>query len=304
MTMSRIKLIKKLIQDRNFCMTYFIEKFGKWIPDKTYLCILYRLHMGKKINMDNPKTFNEKLQWLKLYNRKPIYTTMVDKYEVKKFVSDIIGEQYVVKLFGVWNTPDDIDWNSLPSKFVLKTTHDGGGNSIVICKDKDKLDIEAAIKKLKVSMKHEIYSRYREWPYKNVKHRVIAEQLLEDNSGEKELIDYKVMCFNGIPKLIQVHRGRFEEHTQDFYDNSWNRLQYTQGLPMSDKPMKVPPVFEEMMAMSAKLSKDIPFLRVDWYIVEGRLYFGELTFFDASGYDDFDQEGINEEVGSWIDLTL
>lgn len=151
-------------------------------------------------------------------------------------------------------------------------------------------------------MDSDIYSRLREWPYKNVIHRIIAEEYLEVESDEEELMDYKVMCFNGIPRLIQVHRGRFETHTQDFYDVNWNHLPYTQGLPMSQKQMLPPLVLPKMIELSAMLSKDIPFLRVDWYIVSNQLYFGELTFYDASGYDNFDQEEINEEIGEWIEL--
>ena len=300
--MKRIELLKKLILSPTSLSIYLLEKYGKFVPDRQYLQILYFLHMGKKLNLKNPITFNEKLQWLKLYNRKSIYTTMVDKYEVKQYVSGRIGTGYVAKLYGVWDNPNEIDWSTLPKKFVLKTTHDGGGGSVVICKNKENLNVEDTIVKLKRSMKHDIYKRYREWPYKNVKPRVIAEELLEDYSSENDLLDYKVMCFNGIPKLIQVHRGRFDNHTQDFYDTNWNLLPYTQGSPRSTIPTKKPELLGKMLELSKELSMNVPFLRVDWYIVSGKLYFGELTFFDASGFDDFDQIEFNSTVGSWITL--
>lgn len=301
--MGKLNLIKHLVSSPTFFAIYIIERYGKFIPDKLYLKILYRLHMGKNLDLNNPTTFNEKLQWLKLYDRKPIYTTMVDKFEVKEYVTNIIGEGYVAKLYGVWDSLAEIDWNSLPSKFVLKTTHDGGGGSVVLCNNKDLLNYDDAIKKIRKSMKHEIYSRFREWPYKNVPHRIIAEELLEDKTEGKDLIDYKVMCFSGIPKLIQVHKGRFENHTQDFYDINWRLLPYSQGTPSSFVPMDKPAQLEEMLELSKKLSSGIPFLRVDWYIVSGKLYFGELTFFDASGFDDFDQVELNKIIGNWIKLN-
>lgn len=299
---SRFQVFKKIICNPGFCCIYFVERYGKYLPDKLYLQLIYRLHMGKSLNLNCPKTFNEKLQWLKLNDRNINYTTMVDKLAVKKYVSDKIGSKYVVRLIESWDSVEQIEWEKLPSQFVLKTTHDGGGSSVVLCRDYSKFNRKFAIDKLKVSMKHEIYSRYREWPYKNVPHKIIAEEYLEDELNVGTLMDYKVMCFNGKPKLIQVHKGRFKEHTQDFYDLNWNLLPITQGLPMSKEPIKRPVVLEEMLRLSSILSEGIPFLRVDWYIVQNRLYFGEMTFFDASGFDDFDQDKYNYLLGDWIVL--
>ena len=269
------------------------------LSDEAYLKINYKLVMGKKLDLQNPKTYNEKLQWLKLYDRKPEYTRMVDKYEAKKYVSEKIGKEYIIPTLGVWDHFDDIDFDSLPDQFVLKCTHDSGG--LVIVKDKTKLDQTAAKRKIAKSLKKNYFYHAREWAYKDVKPGILAEQYLEDSERE-ELSDYKVMCFGGEPKLIQIHRGRFGIHTQDFYDTQWNKLEILQGLPMSDEILEKPKFLEEMLSMSRKLSADIPQLRVDWYFTNGKLYFGELTFFDASGFSDFEPGEWNAIIGSWVQL--
>lgn len=285
---------------------YYTSKYIPWIfrvlPDSLYLKLVYRIRVQKKLNLKNPTRYNEKLQWLKLHDKQPQYTQMVDKYLVKNYVSATIGDKYVVPLLGVWDRAEDIDFNLLPNQFVLKCNHDSQG--IVICRDKASLDYEKARKKLSDSLKHNFYYLNKEWPYKNVKRKIIAEQYLEDDSGE--LKDYKVLCFDGEPKLIEVHTGRFnKKHRQDIYDTEWNLTEIHQtkcGLPNAEKHTPKPEVLNEMLECSRILSKGIPHIRVDWYVVNGNLYFGELTFFDASGYDDFEPDEWNYTLGDWIKL--
>ena len=271
-----------------------------WLPDKSFLKLMYHIRTDKKLNLKQPKTYNEKLQWLKLYDRKTEYTNMVDKYEVKKYVADIIGEEHIISTLGIWDKFDDIKFDSLPEQFVLKCTHDSGG--LVICRDKQKLDLDLTREKIEKSLRTNYYKHGREWPYKNVKPRIIAEKYMVDESGT-ELKDYKVMCFNGEPKLIQIHKGRFVDHTQDFYDINWNFINVSQGCKNSTELMPKPAFLDEMLSLSKELSAGIPHVRVDWYYVNGQLYFGELTFFDASGFDDFEPDEYNEILGSWITLN-
>lgn len=302
--MSKIKTaLFQLKNNRGEFMASIISNFFRWLPDATYLKLLYRFKMGHQLDLKNPQTFTEKLQWLKLYNRKPEYTKMVDKFAVKEYVADRIGAEYIIPTLGVWDRPEDIDWDSLPNQFVLKTTHGGGGGGVVICKDKATFDKTTAKRKLESSMKSDIYKSLREWPYKNVKKRIIAEKYIEDESGY--LRDYKVMCFNGQPKLIQMHMGRFNGvHTQDFYNCDWDKLVdiNQNGCINSDILLPKPQCLEQMLELSSKLSKGLPQIRVDWYIIGAKLYFGEMTFFDAGGFDDFIPESLNEVIGSWIVL--
>ncbi len=273
-----------------------------WMPDKMYLELIYKARTGRKLDLQNPQGYGEKLQWIKLYDRKPEYIQMVDKYTVREYIKTHIGEQYLIPLLGVWEDPQAIDFSLLPEQFVLKCTHDSG--SVCICKDKSQFNKEDAISKLSKHQKTGTYWKTREWPYKHVKARIIAEQYMEDESGD-ELKDYKVLCFNGVPKLIELHRGRFKIHTQDFYDTNWNKTDISQdgvGLSLTTEHVPKPACFEEMLEKSALLSQGIPHLRVDWYSINGRLYFGELTFFDASGFDLFDRESDELMLGEWIQL--
>lgn len=293
------------MSDRSEFMASITQSFFTWLPDELYLKLLFRFKMGYRLNLKNPKTFNEKLQWLKLYNRKPEYTTMVDKYAVKQYVANIIGEEYIIPTLGVWDRFDDIDFSTLPQQFVLKTTHGGGGGGVVICRDKNSFNKADAKVKLEASMHCDIYKSLREWPYKNVPKRIIAEKYIEDESGF--LRDYKVMCFNGQPKLIQMHMGRFNGiHTQDFYDCNWQKMNNInqKGCINSDVVLSKPLCIDKMLDMSSKLSDGLPQIRVDWYIIGANIYFGELTFFDAGGFDDFIPESLNEVIGSWVELSI
>lgn len=253
------------------------------LPDSIYIRLKYRKSFGRWPDLNNPKTFNEKLNWLKLNDRNPRYTTMVDKYEAKRYVAGLIGDEYVIPTFGVWERAEDIDFESLPDKFVLKATHDSG--RVIICHDKSKFDKTAAVREMKKSLKRNFYAVTREWPYKNVKPRIIAEQLLEipDNGS---LADYKVHNFNGQPKAILVCRDRFAETglTEDFYDTDWNHLDVRRPAhPNAPVLEERPATLEKMLELSKTLAGDYPFMRTDFYTIGDKVYFGEITLYPASG---------------------
>ena len=272
-----------------------------WMSDERFLKKEYYLAMGKTLNLNTPKTFNEKLQWLKLYNREPQYTMMVDKYAVKQYVANKIGSQYIIPTLGVWNHFDEIDFDELPNQFVLKCTHDSGG--IVICKDKLNLDKRAAKQKLEYYLKRKYYYVHREWPYKNVKPRIIAEKYMSNDNGE-DLNDYKLMCFNGQVKATFVCSDRFSEDglKVTFYDTNWKRMPFERHYPASKTDIARPKTYDEMLILAEKLAFKIPFVRVDFYEVHGRVYFGELTFFPGSGYEEFTPEEWDKKLGDWINL--
>lgn len=272
------------------------------LSDEEYIRKMYYCYFGREIDLDNPKTFNEKLQWLKLNDRKNEYTSIVDKYEIKRVITEQIGERYVVPTYGVWDSFKEIDFNLLPDRFVLKTTHDSGG--VVICRSKKSFDLKNAKKILNHSLKNNYYKHTREWPYKNVKPRIIAEMFL-DNDNE-EIDDYKVHCFNGEPKITLVCSDRHSPSglTEDFYDNDWNHLNLKRpGVPNSKKSHNKPVNFDEMLSISRILSKNHPFIRVDFYIVKDRLYIGELTFYPSGGFNGFKPEEYDMILGNWIVLS-
>lgn len=284
----------------------YLAKKGmlNWLNDKLYIDYMFKYRIGSKMDWENPVTFNEKLQWLKLYDRRPEYHIMVDKYEVKKYVSSRIGDQYIIPTIGLWEKVEDIDFNSLPNSFVLKCTHDSG--SIVLCPEKKNFDKEKAISKLRKGLNRDMFYWGREWPYKGLRRRIIAEQFLRDESGT-DLKDYKVLCFNGEPKLIELHQNRYTSNqSQDFYDTNWEKLPISQNgvslYQVTNKRIPKPDTLDEMIVLSRILSKGIPHIRVDWYSIDKKLYFGELTFFDGSGFDPYDDPKDDEMLGSWISL--
>lgn len=298
-----------LLHDRRIFCDSIVKNFLFFLPDKLYISLRYRSQMGKWINWDNPQTFTEKIQWLKIYNRKPEYTKMVDKYEVKKYVSDKIGNEYIILTLGVWDKPEDIDWDMLPNQFVLKTTHGGGGGGVVICKDKHNFDRQKAISKLNESLKSDIYRNLREWPYKNVKRRVIAEKYIisskQKESGNTFLTDYKFYCFNGKPKYCQVIRDRDTNETIDFYDMNWKHQEFVGLNPVARNglnPVARPAHLYEMIRICNILSNNIPFLRVDLYDIDDRIYFGEMTFYPASGIGTFTPEIWQNKLGEMLKL--
>lgn len=274
------------------------------IPDKLYIKIIYRLKNSYALNLKDPKTFNEKLQWLKLYNRRPEYTMMVDKYAVKGYVASLIGEQYIIPTFGVWDKFDEIDFDILPDSFVLKTTNGGGTSGVVICNDKSTLDIAAARRKLNKSLKSSIYARFKEWPYKNVKPRIIAEQYLQEQN-RKDLTDYKFYCFDGQAKFCQVIKNRTSHETIDFFDRNWHHQSFIGLNPKavhSPNEILKPDKLDEMINIADVLSVNIPFVRVDLYNVNGKIYFGEMTFFPASGFGLFSPNVWDSILGKYIEL--
>lgn len=271
------------------------------IPDHQYLTLLGKLRLGTKINIDNPQTFSEKLQWLKLYDRNPEYIKMVDKYEVKKYISNLIGKEYIIPTLGIYNSFDEIDFDSLPKQFVMKCTHDSGGN--IICTDKEKLDYKYARKKMNKCLKRNYYNYNKEWPYKNIKPRIIIEKYMKDEK-QNELKDYKFMCFNGKVKCSFVCSDRYENGglKVDFYDLQWKKMPFQRHYPNSNKDIPKPKNYELMINLAEKLSKDIPFVRVDFYEIDEKVYFGELTFFPGSGFEKFTPEKYDKILGDMLEL--
>ena len=272
-----------------------------WMPDEMYLKIVYFLTFKKKLDLQNPKTYNEKLQWIKLYDRNPKYVDLVDKYKVKKIIAEMIGEEYIIPTIGVWERAEDIDFNTLPEKFVLKCNHDSGG--IVICKDKKALDKEGAVKKLSNCLKHNGFWYGREWPYKNVKPCIIAEHYMED-SITHDLRDYKFFAFSGEVKAMFVASDRFkEEDTKfDFFDQDFNHLNFLQGHPNALVPINRPKTFEKMKELAEIISANLYQSRIDFYEVNGKIYFGEITFFHYSGFTPFEPSKWDNIFGEWIHL--
>lgn len=281
------------------------SSYGKKMNDDVYVKKMFKLKMGYELNLSDPKTYNEKLQWLKLNDHNPEYITMVDKYLSKQFVADRIGEEYVVPLYGVWERFEDIDFDSLPEQFVLKTTHDCGG--VVVCNDKSNFDKESAEVFLKKHLAHEYFYHCREWPYKFVKPRIIAEKFMKDSKEQTEegLTDYKFFCFNGEPKAMFIATDRASKDTEtkfDFFDMEFNHLPFTNGHPNSEKNIKKPEKFELMIDLAKKLSDGIPQVRVDFYESEGNIYFGEMTFFHWGGFVPFEPKEWDYKFGEWIPL--
>jgi hypothetical protein len=276
----------------------------KRLSDERFLRMIYFIKFHKPLNLKNPQTFNEKLQWLKLNDRKPEYTMMVDKYAVKDYVAGIIGEKYIIPTLDVWDRPEDIDWNKLPNQFVLKTNHDGGNFGVVVCKDKTTFNKEKAIKRLRASLKRNVYMFGREWPYKNVNRKIFAEQYIEDNASN-DLPDYKFFCFDGEVKALFIGTERESKDVKfDFFDADFNHLDIVQTHPMSGKTIPKPENFEEMKEIATKLSKGIPHVRVDLYNVNGRIYFGEMTFYHHGGMQPFHPEHWDKDFGDWIKLPI
>ena len=289
----------KFILDLFETIEYYKRQFVN--PEK-YIFNVFKLRMGRELDLTNPTTFSDKLQWMKLYDHNPLYTKLVDKYEVKQYISEKIGAQYVIPTFGVWDNVEDIDFDSLPNQFVLKCTHDSGG--LAICKDKKAFDVKKAKKKLKKSLKRNFFYMGFEWPYKNVKPRIIAEEYMED-AKTKELRDYKFFCFKGEVKALFIATERQKEGEDvkfDFFDADFNHLPFRQGHENATILPEKPICFEEMKTLAAKLSAELPQVRVDFYEVDGRVYFGEMTFFHHGGWTKFDPEEWDEIFGSWLIL--
>lgn len=269
--------------------------------EKKYLEKLFKYRMKEKLDLDNPISFNQKIQWLKLYDRNPEYTKLVDKYEVKKYIDEKLGKGFTFPTLFVWDRFEDIDFDKLPDQFVLKCTHDSGG--VVICTDKNKFNKKAAKKKLNGSLNKNYYINSREWPYKLVKPRIIAEPLMVDDSGV-ELKDYKFMCFNGKVKCIFTCTDRYEGSglKVTFFDTNWEKMPFERHYPIDEKEIKKPASYNEMVSLAEMLSKDIPFVRIDFYEINKRPYFGEMTFYPGSGLEEFTPRKWDDILGNWIQL--
>lgn len=302
--MPKLSKLMKYIFDPDYRFL-IASRFGKCrdLPDEEYIRKRFHAAFKYDLDLDNPKTFNEKLQWLKLNDRKDIYTTMVDKYAVKQYVAERIGEEHIIPTLGIWDKFEDIDFDSLPNQFVLKCTHDSGGLSI--CKDKKTYNFKKAKKKIEFSLKRNFYYVGREWPYKNVPKKIIAEKYMEDEANKGDLSDYKIHCFNGEPKVIQVIRDRFSKTgmVNDHYYPSWEKLDLRRGHHHSgDVVIPRPQEMDKILELAGKLSQGMPYLRVDFYIVNHQIYFGELTFFPANGFNPFNPEKWDRIFGDWIEL--
>lgn len=274
-----------------------------WVPDALYLKMLYKASVHRKLNLKHPECYNEKLQWLKINDRKPEYARMVDKYEVRTYIKELLGEEYLIPCLGIYDSVDDIDITGLPRQFVMKCTHDSG--SVEICTDKGTFDFEAAKSRLISACRRNYYDTYREWPYKDVRPRIIVEQYMQDEET-KDLRDYKIMCFNGKALVIETHENRFtegKEHTQTFYDRDWHILDLVQvGLNPVKEAGARPRKLDELIRLSELIAKDMYHARVDWYIINGQIYFGEITFYDGSGFDSFATLEMERWLGSLIKL--
>lgn len=290
-----------------FIFKMFFKLFGnsvlkKLIPSFLWLKVEYFINLNRNLNIINPKTYNEKLQWLKLYDRKPIYTQLVDKFEVRKYIKNIIGENYLIPLIGVWNEFDEINFEKLPNQFVLKPTHTSG--NVFICKDKTSINLVNLKREINGWLKRNYFWEHREWPYKNVKPRIICEILLEQKDGD-ELRDYRFFCFNGEPKFITVDFSITDKKKtrRNIYDLDWNLLDVEISYPKEKKIVVVKPnKLEEMISLSRRLSANIPHSRIDFYYIENKVIFGEITFYHQSGMGKIYPTEFDLIMGSWIQL--
>ena len=273
-----------------------------YIPDQLYLKAVFKAETGYKLDLKEPKTYNEKLQWIKLYDRKPEYTLYADKYRVREYIAKTIGEQYLIPLIGVYQSAEEIPWDELPERFVLKCNHTSGKN--IICKDKKELDIKKAKDDLSQWLKTNAYWGGREWCYKDIKPCIICEQFIETEDGNTP-DDYKFMCFNGIPKLIQVHHDRFGEHTLDYYTTDWEKTNLKRiNASNSERTIKRPAKLSEMLKIAMCLSQNMYYTRVDLYYTQNRIYFGEITLYPTSGFSTFASYDDDLLLGSYIQLPM
>lgn len=299
----RIKILIKYILNRNIRFKVNNEHglYSK-VPDDKILKKMFKIWVGYDLNLSKPITYQEKMQWLKLHDRKDLYTIMADKIKMKDFVSQKIGEKYVVPIIACWDSPKEIEVDKLPNQFVLKCNHNSG-TGMYICKDKSSMRIGTIKKNLEKGMKEDYFTYAREWPYKNIERKVFAEKYLENNDGS-EITEYKVLCFEGKAKLVELILNRFKGNaTQDFYTPDWVKTEiYENDIPPSDNEFVRPENLSRIIELSEILAEGIHHLRVDWYEVNGKIYVGELTFFDGGGFSLFYPQKYNEIIGSWIQL--
>lgn len=301
--MKILNKIIKTIKNPTLIIVFLNNRGLLRLNDETYLKIRYKISYGKKLNLDSPKTFNEKLQWLKLNDRKEFYSQLVDKYEVKRIVEKKIGKEFIIPTIGLYNSFDEINFNELPNKFVIKCTHYGGSEGVFIIKDKESFNYKTVQRKLKRILRKNLYYSGREWPYKNVKPRIIIEKYLEDkNIGE--IRDYKFYCFNGKVKLWFICSDRKSKVKYTFFDREGNFLNIKQCNEDYDEKVKKPNNLNKMIELAEILSKDLIHVRVDFYEINNKIYFGELTFYDASGFGQFDPEEWDRKIGDMLELPI
>lgn len=295
--------IKRGLRDPKKIVSYLLTfNTFKFIPDEIYLKLQYRLKVGKRLNLSNPITYNEKIQWLKLYDRKSKYKYLVDKYKVRTHVEKVIGEEYLIPLIGVYDSYEEIDFSVLPKEFVLKPNHTSG--DIYICKDKSNINHRKLLTQVNKWMQKDYYIFNREWPYKNIKPKIICEKLMVDESGS-DLKDYKFFCFNGDVKLIQVDFDRFQDHKRNFYNVNWELQHMEFGYPSSSKiNIRKPEKIDKMIELAKTLSKGFPHLRIDFYSINHEVYFGEITFYPEAGFKSFYPLENDTTVGNWIQLSI
>jgi len=284
-----------------------IKFVGKLLPDKTFIKLLYHYVTGNELDLENPKTFTEKLQWLKINDKNPLYPTLVDKISAKKWVAEKIGGTYIIPTLCVWDRIEDVDFSNLPDKFVLKCNHNSG--NVIICQNRKSFDVDAAKRALEKSLNDRYYLKGREWPYKYVKPRVFAEIYMSPSDiwEYKPLIDYKFYCFNGVPMYVQVIKNRGYNETVDFYNMNWEKQPFTGVNPtakMSDKVDTAPSTLENMKEVAAKLSMGFPFMRVDLYEINHKVYFGELTLYPSGGFGCFKPKEYNLIIGNQLRLSI
>lgn len=302
-----MKAGKKYIEDKNYRIKInaLLGLYNR-LSDEDYLKLVFKANVGQELNLNEPKTFNEKLQWLKIHDHNPQYTLLVDKYAVREYIKNKLGEEYLIPLLGVWDSPDSINFANLPNQFVLKCNHNSG-LGMCICKDKEKLDIQRVKKELRKGLRQDYYLSGREWPYKNVQRKIIAEKFMVSQSTDEEGIkDYKFMCFNGHVKCSFVCSERFSKEglKVTFFDRDWNILPFERHYPKSEKKIPKPQNYELMIEFAERLSKNIPFVRIDFYEIEGKIYFGEITFFPGSGLEEFTPVESDYMLGSWLELPI
>lgn len=293
--------IMALCRNPLLIFVWVINRFSVVIPDNLYLKWIFRLRMGKRLDLEHPVTFNEKLQWLKLYNRKPEYTIMVDKVKAKEYVAEKLGSEYIIPTLGVWDDPDEIDFDALPDQFVLKCNHNSG-LGMCICRDKSELDIPKVKAGLRRGLRQNYFLYGREWPYKDVSRKILAEKFMVDESGT-ELKDYKYYCFGGEAKFMFIASGRLlDSKTFSYYNMNFEKLPFEWGAPVSNEVVKRPETFYKMKMLAEILAKDLPEVRIDFYDVNGNIYFGEITFFDGSGMESFNPKEWDGHLGKLIKL--
>lgn len=298
----RLAGLKYYLNKRGGWIDFLISRhLLDWVPDEPFLKLKFRQSLGKRLDLTHPQTYNEKIQWLKLHDRDPLYSRLVDKYEVRSYIAEKLGEDYLIPLVGgPWNSPEEIDFDALPDQFVLKCTHDSGG--LIVCRDKSALDREQACSRLSASLARNYYWSKREWPYQNVRPRILAEQYMQD--GETPNLNvYKILNFGGEPRIIQtIQNDKTARETIDYFDTDWTLLNLRQGFPNSETPLPRPKTLEAMLTAAARLSVGFPTLRTDFYEINGRVYFSEITFYTDSGLCPFEPPEWDMLLGLWTRL--